>query len=151
MTLVWLPFTGPDEVRRRLGDLPPGLEIDYYYGAGGKDVPASVDEVELYVLPYMQPGAKELMARMPRLRIVQTLAAEADGERTCGTFDLGVSKATRSHHFKVLREAGLTHTRAEGTHRFVMLRREAVELQFPGLLGAVLSAADREVLTAVPS
>jgi DNA-binding transcriptional ArsR family regulator len=77
-----------------------------------------------------------------RVAIVRQLAGE--GERTCGTFDLGISKATRSHHFRVLREAGLTHTRAEGTHRHVSLRREAVDERFPGLLGAVLAAAERE-------
>jgi DNA-binding transcriptional ArsR family regulator len=72
-----------------------------------------------------------------RLEIVRRLAA--DGERTCGSFDLGISKATRSHHFKVLREAGLTSTRLEGTHRHVSLRREDVEIRFPGLLDAVLT------------
>jgi DNA-binding transcriptional ArsR family regulator len=76
----------------------------------------------------------------------------AQGERTCGTFDLGLSKATRSHHFKVLREAGVTHTRAEGTHRHVSLRREDLEARFPGLLAAVLAAAEREAgATAVPA
>ena len=83
-----------------------------------------------------------------RVAIVRQLANE--GERTCGTFDLGISKATRSHHFRVLREAGLTH--AEGTHRHVSLRREAVDARFPGLLGAVLAAAEHEAaLTAVPA
>lgn len=72
-----------------------------------------------------------------RLEIVRRLAAE--GEQTCGTFDLGISKATRSHHFKVLREAGLTHTRPEGTHRHVSLRRDDLESRFPGLLDAVLA------------
>jgi DNA-binding transcriptional ArsR family regulator len=77
-----------------------------------------------------------------RVEIVRELATR--GESSCGTFELGISKATRSHHFKVLREAGLTHTRAEGTHRYVTLRREAVDTRFPGLLGAVLAAAERE-------
>src|SRR5919112_6803376 len=77
-----------------------------------------------------------------RVAIVRQLAA--DGERTCGTFELGISKATRSHHFRVLREAGITHTRAEGTHRHVSLRRDAVDARFPGLLDAVLAAAERE-------
>jgi DNA-binding transcriptional ArsR family regulator len=77
-----------------------------------------------------------------RIAILRELATR--GESACGTFELGVSKATRSHHFKVLREAGLTHTRAEGTHRFVSLRAEDVEERFPGLLGAVLSAAEAE-------
>ena len=82
-----------------------------------------------------------------RVAIVRDLSAR--GESACGTFDVGVSKATRSHHFKVLREAGLTATRAEGTHRFVSLRRDEVDARFPGLLGAVLSAAEREAATAV--
>jgi DNA-binding transcriptional ArsR family regulator len=85
-----------------------------------------------------------------RVEIVRVLAAQ--GERTCGTFDLGLSKATRSHHFKVLREAGVTHTRAEGTHRHVSLRRADLEARFPGLLAAVLAAAEREAgATAVPA
>jgi DNA-binding transcriptional ArsR family regulator len=70
-----------------------------------------------------------------RLEIVRALAAE--GERQCGSFDLGLTKATRSHHFKVLREAGLTHTRVEGTARYVTVRREDIDARFPGLLDAV--------------
>jgi DNA-binding transcriptional ArsR family regulator len=82
-----------------------------------------------------------------RVEIVRGLASST--ERTCGEFDLGISKATRSHHFKVLREAGLTHTRSEGTHRHLSLRREDVDARFPGLLDAVLAAAEREA--AVPA
>jgi DNA-binding transcriptional ArsR family regulator len=74
-----------------------------------------------------------------RLRIVRELAACEAGERTCGSIDLGISKATRSHHFRVLREAGVTHTRVEGTHRFVSLRRDDLDERFPGLLDAILS------------
>ena len=72
-----------------------------------------------------------------RLQIIRRLADE--GERTCGSFELGISKATRSHHFKVLREAGITNTRPEGTHRHVSLRRDDLESRFPGLLDAVLT------------
>jgi DNA-binding transcriptional ArsR family regulator len=74
-----------------------------------------------------------------RLQIVATLAAE--GERRCGTIELGVSKATRSHHFRVLREAGVTDTRIAGGARHVSLRREELEGRFPGLLEAILAAA----------
>ena len=85
-----------------------------------------------------------------RVAIVRELACR--GEATCGAFEVGVSKATRSHHFKVLREAGLTRTRAEGTHRHVSLRREEIDARFPGLLGAVLAAAEREAAPiAVPA
>lgn len=95
----------------------------------GLDQP-TVDEIEL-------TSVLQALGDPVRLRIVRELAA-ADGERTCGTFELGVSKATRSHHFRVLREAGVTHTRVEGTHRHVSLRRDDLEARFPGLLGAVL-------------
>jgi DNA-binding transcriptional ArsR family regulator len=70
-----------------------------------------------------------------RLEIVRTLAVEC--ERQCGSFDLGLTKATRSHHFKVLRQAGVTHTRVEGTARYVTLRRDELDARFPGLLDAV--------------
>ena len=42
----------------------------------------------------------------------------------CGRFDLGLSKATLSHHFRVLREAGIVKTRVEGRKRLQSLRRE---------------------------
>ena len=70
-----------------------------------------------------------------RLEIARGLAA--DGERQCGSFDLGLTKATRSHHFKVLREAGVTFTRVDGTARYVTLRRAELDAQFPGRLDAV--------------
>jgi DNA-binding transcriptional ArsR family regulator len=73
-----------------------------------------------------------------RRKVVSALAAE--GERACGTFDLGVTKATASHHFKVLREAGITMTRIDGAHRFLTLRRDDLDARFPGLLDAVLAA-----------
>src|SRR3954469_14978354 len=93
-----------------------------------------------------QPTATDLeLARVlhalsdpARLEIVRALAA--DGERQCGTFDLGLTKATRSHHFKVLREAGVTDTRMEGTARFVTLRRDELDARFPGLLDAVVQS-----------
>jgi DNA-binding transcriptional ArsR family regulator len=56
------------------------------------------------------------------------------GERTCGSFDLPVTKSTCTHHFKVLREAGVIHQRQEGTSRLNTLRREDLEARFPGLL-----------------
>jgi DNA-binding transcriptional ArsR family regulator len=102
-----------------------------------------------------EPEAMSLAAMMAalsdpvRVRMVRALAGGC--EMTCGAFELGISKATRSHHFKVLREAGLTHTRNEGTHRHVSLRRADVDARFPGLLDAVLAAAEREAAAPVPA
>jgi DNA-binding transcriptional ArsR family regulator len=71
-----------------------------------------------------------------RLQIVRALAVE--GEQSCGSIELGISKSTRSHHLKTLRDAGITNTRVEGTHRRISLRRDDLEARFPGLLDAVL-------------
>jgi DNA-binding transcriptional ArsR family regulator len=81
-----------------------------------------------------------------RLAVVRELAC--GGERPCGWFDLGVSKATASHHFRVLREAGITETRVDGKRRLLSLRREDLDVRFPGLLAAVLTAAAGDDATA---
>ncbi len=74
-----------------------------------------------------------------RLGIVAELDRES--ERTCGSFDVTVSKSTCTHHFRVLREAGLIHQRQHGTMRLNSLRRDDLEARFPGLLGTILKAA----------
>jgi len=71
-----------------------------------------------------------------RLDLVRQL--EAAAECRCGTFAAPVAKSTLSHHLKVLREAGVTRTRSEGTTRLVSLRRDDLDARFPGLLDAVL-------------
>jgi DNA-binding transcriptional ArsR family regulator len=75
-----------------------------------------------------------------RLRIVRCLAEEP-APRRCGSFDLCVTKSTLTHHFRVLREAGVIDQREEGTARLNRLRREDLDERFPGLLDAVLSSA----------
>jgi DNA-binding transcriptional ArsR family regulator len=74
-----------------------------------------------------------------RLRMVRELAER--GERPCGSIDLPVTKSTCTHHFKVLREAGVIEQRQEGTARLNSLRREDLDARFPGLLDSVLRAA----------
>jgi DNA-binding transcriptional ArsR family regulator len=81
-----------------------------------------------------------------RLQIVRALA-ERD-EQSCSSVESSVSKSTLSHHFKVLREAGITHTRVNGTHRYVSLRRGDLDERFPGLLGSVLEASRMEAMRA---
>jgi DNA-binding transcriptional ArsR family regulator len=75
-----------------------------------------------------------------RLRIVARLAVQG-GEHTCGSFKLPIVKSTCTHHFKVLREAGLIRQRVVGTKRVNSLRREEIEARFPGLLAAVVQGA----------
>ncbi|HEX3424813.1 MAG TPA: helix-turn-helix domain-containing protein [Acidimicrobiales bacterium] len=73
-----------------------------------------------------------------RLGLVQQLYA-CDGERTCGSFQLPISKSTATHHWRVLREAGVVSAREEGTKKFHRLRRQDLDRRFPGLLDAVVS------------
>src|SRR5258708_20787940 len=58
-----------------------------------------------------------------RLRIVFELAADR-GERSCKSFDLPIVKSTCTHHFKVLREAGVIRQRVAGTKRANPLPRQ---------------------------
>ncbi|HEX2144285.1 MAG TPA: metalloregulator ArsR/SmtB family transcription factor [Glycomyces sp.] len=75
-----------------------------------------------------------------RVGLVRLLA---DGrERGWGELRAPVAKSTLSHHLRVLRDAGVTRTRQEGTRCFVALRRNDLDVRFPGLLNAVLEAAD---------
>jgi DNA-binding transcriptional ArsR family regulator len=75
-----------------------------------------------------------------RLRIVRLLAEDPE-PRPCGTFGLNVSKSTATHHFRVLREAGIIEQQSEGTTKLNSLRRDDLDQRFPGLLDAVLSSA----------
>jgi DNA-binding transcriptional ArsR family regulator len=75
-----------------------------------------------------------------RLDIVRKLARDT-GPRACGTLDLPVSKSTASHHFRVLREAGVITQRDEGRRRLTQLRADDLESRFPGLLRTVLAAS----------
>lgn len=85
------------------------------------------------------PDVLHALSDPVRLEIVRSLADEPD--QSCSALTTSVSKSTLSHHFKVLREAGVTYTRANGTQRFVSLRFEELEERFPGLLDSVLRAS----------
>jgi DNA-binding transcriptional ArsR family regulator len=69
-----------------------------------------------------------------RLEIVRLLA---DGRpRLCGEISaaLDLPPSTGSYHLRLLREAGLTRSRAEGTLRLISLRRDDLDVLFPGLV-----------------
>jgi DNA-binding transcriptional ArsR family regulator len=101
--------------------------------------------------PAQEPATEQLdlptvlaaLADPGRLAIVRALADQ--GEECCNKVGelagLTVGKSTLSHHMKVLRESGVTRTRAQGTHRYVSLRRAELDEAFPQLLDAVLGQA----------
>lgn len=91
------------------------------------------DEIDL-------PAVLHALSDPPRLEIVRQLAADTE-PRPCGTLDLGLAKSTMTHHFRVLREAGVVRQKRVGTTKFTSLRREDLDARFPGLLDAVLEPA----------
>lgn len=50
---------------------------------------------------------------------------------------VGKHKATMTHHFRILREAGVTHTAVVGREHIVSLRIKDIEERFPGVLSAI--------------
>lgn len=77
-----------------------------------------------------------------RLAIVGQLDRVDDLE--CGAFAVGVTKSTLSHHFGVLRAAGVVTTTKQGTRSLNRLRRAELEAAFPGLLGTVITSSRRQ-------
>jgi len=90
------------------------------------------DEIEL--------GAVLHALSDPVRRQIVVALASADGEPSCGSIDVPVTKSTCTHHFKVLREAGVIRQRQDGVARLNSVRRDDLEARFPGLLGTILAA-----------
>lgn len=90
------------------------------------------------------PGTVDLttvlqaLADPVRLEIVRQLAGCGAGELPCGKIEVPVGKSTASHHFKVLHGAGIVGERAEGTRKYMSLRRADLDRHFPGLIDLVL-------------
>jgi len=73
-----------------------------------------------------------------RLRIVQKLTVT--DEIACGYFEIDMPKSSLSHHFRVLRNAGVITSRKEGTALMNRLRRADIDERFPGLLDSILAS-----------
>ncbi|MEW9550245.1 ArsR/SmtB family transcription factor [Nonomuraea sp. NPDC050783] len=86
----------------------------------------------------LQQILEALVDPVRRSIVTQLRAASADIK--CGSFDLPVSKSTATHHFRVLREAGLIRQYYQGTARMNALRRDEFDAAFPGLLDAIVAA-----------
>ncbi|WP_171167349.1 ArsR family transcriptional regulator [Streptomyces sp. I05A-00742] len=99
----------------------------------------SVDSFDLTVIlsALADPGRRTLMSAL--YRAVEPIDCAVLVEQV----DLGLSNPTISHHYRVLREAGLTRTFVDGRKRVVRVRRDEMEGRFPGLLEAILGAPDR--------
>lgn len=104
-------------------------------GGGHRAAPVHTDPEDVSVLT-----ALSALADPVRIQLIRELAGSADWARSCGSFDVPVGKAALSHHFSVLRGAGLVEQRDQGPKRVNRLRREEFDARFPGLLDLVLRA-----------
>jgi len=59
------------------------------------------------------------------------------GEVSCKELCGNAPKSSVSHHFRVLRECGLTHTRLCGNQRWMSVREAELDQRYPGLLRLV--------------
>lgn len=78
-----------------------------------------------------------------RLEMVRRLKAAGTRVRCIDLYD-GINKSTATHHFKILREAGIIERAVVDGLIHQRLLDEAVDASYPGLLAAVVGAADRE-------
>ncbi|MEV6235412.1 helix-turn-helix domain-containing protein [Lentzea sp. NPDC051838] len=103
-----------------------------------RTTPRTVEHPELSEVSLQQ--AMEALADPVRRMVVRQLAR--DGVKGCGSFDTPVSDSTLTHHFNVLREAGVIRQHYRGTTKLNELREADLESRFPGLLTAVVTAPE---------
>ena len=91
-----------------------------------------------------KPKTRNQSLAIQQLPIRYAIAVDSE-PRPCGTIELAVTKSTMTHHFRVLREAGVIRQERHGTTKLTSLRRDDLDARFPGLLEAVLSSAPAAV------
>lgn len=73
-----------------------------------------------------------------RISVVKQLL-DAGEEKACGTFEHSLTKATFSHHIKILVDAGVITRREDGTRKFLSVSK-TLDKDYPGLLNIIHSA-----------
>jgi DNA-binding transcriptional ArsR family regulator len=98
----------------------------------------AIDEITL-------PGVLAALADPMRVDMVRKLYTAKNGlccHEAAPCCDL--PKSTLSHHFRVLREAGIIRTEKHGLQHISKLRRVELDKKFRGLLKLVLTLSDKE-------
>lgn len=103
---------------------------------------------------YIHPDSKDFeliavlraLADPIRLGIIQHLYTH--GEANCSTLLGSRPKSSMSHHFSVLRDSGILHTRVDGVNHRNTLRLTELESRFPGLIPAVINAVTSQLPSA---
>ncbi|WP_284230994.1 ArsR/SmtB family transcription factor [Mycobacterium antarcticum] len=114
----------------------------------------------------MTPGSDEgTFPTGPVAGVQQLLVALADPVRlemvrrlrntgvpmACAQLYDGINKSTATHHFKTLREAGITERLVIDGQTHQRLRADEVDAAVPGLLDSIVDSANREATARVGS
>jgi DNA-binding transcriptional ArsR family regulator len=101
--------------------------------------------------PFVHPAVEDVtlesvlyaLADPTRLEIVKTLTGESCGLNCSRAAPADLPKSTQSHHFQVLREAGLIRSERRGTEVVNSLRCAELDKRFPGVIAAILKATEK--------
>jgi DNA-binding transcriptional ArsR family regulator len=85
-------------------------------------------------------GVLAALADPMRLKIVKKLLARRHGYLSCTAAAPceAMAKSTLSHHFRILREAGVIRTAKQGVENLNTVRWDDLNERYPGLLTAIL-------------
>ncbi len=103
--------------------------------------------------PFVHPPIEDVklesvlyaLADPARLAIVSKLASGNCPLNCSAAAPADLPKSTQSHHYQVLREAGLIRSERKGTSVENSLRCDELEKRFPGVMQAILKAAQAHI------
>jgi DNA-binding transcriptional ArsR family regulator len=73
------------------------------------------------------------------MRILRELTAQGEQPCSCVTETLDITKSTATHHWRVLRDAGVISQRPVGRNVLTAVRCDDLNARFPGLLDSILA------------
>jgi DNA-binding transcriptional ArsR family regulator len=106
--------------------------------------------------PFVHPAIEDVtlesvlytLADPVRLAIIRKLAVGGCPMNCSTAAPDKLPKSTQSHHYQVLREAGLIRSERRGTEVVNALRCAEIDAKFPGVIPAILRASEAAQCTA---
>jgi DNA-binding transcriptional ArsR family regulator len=100
--------------------------------------------------PFMHPSVDAItlegilyaLADPVRLQIIRRIRDGTCAMNCSEAAPEKMAKSTQSHHFQVLREAGLIRSERRGVEVINSLRCDEIGVKFPGLVPAILTASE---------
>ena len=101
--------------------------------------------------PFMHPAIEDVtlesvlyaLADPTRLEIVKKIAGMGCGLNCQSAAPADLPKSTQSHHFQILREAGLIKSERRGNEVVNALHCAEIEKRFPGVISSILKASEK--------